>query len=421
MGGSSYYTLLLFASLKSQGVIEGVSVITLFGRNKQRLNLIAEIGNSMFAGVTTVDVSVNIEDCLSVKYGLIFNQIRFGGMSSRDRDEKLALANGLAADETIGIVGVSNAIRAVKGMTAYLDIIKKKSNAYKLVNFTNPCSILTQYMVEHYNIPAIGICDYPEMMKLKIADALTLEADELQLGYFGLNHFGVIYSVKRHGEELIAQLLQTELPFKPACNRYFNHLLNVSWRYVYERQELVKEQQKTVNRAAQLLDFEKHMDELLIRGEREANIYFDVLNQRNCDWFNLVVSPLFANLLAQKSTPVIANIPTNDSLNIGDSICVMEGRCTGDFDVIESETLPPSLLNSPEYSLIRVMKLCERQLLKGILTNNKSLIIGACLNNPMIQEQQKVLAYFDELSRSDELINNIFNYSASDKGMSHEG
>jgi 6-phospho-beta-glucosidase len=302
MGGSSYYTLLLFESLKSQSVAEGLSVITLFGRNKQRLNLIAEIGNSILAGVTPVDVSVNLEDCLNNKYGLIFNQIRFGGMSSRDRDEKLALANDLAADETIGIVGVSNAIRTVKGMTPYLDIIKKKKSAYKFINFTNPCSILTQYMVENFNIPAIGICDYPQMMRLKIADRLALDADELQFGYFGLNHFGVIYSVKHHGEELITQLLslQTKLAFKPKCNRYFKHLLNVSWSFVYERQELVKEQKKTTNRAAQLLDFEKHMDELLLRGEREANVYFDVLNQRNCDWFNLVVSPLFANLLSQK-------------------------------------------------------------------------------------------------------------------------
>jgi len=408
LGGSSYYTLLLLESLKSQGVAAGFSHITLFGRNRERLELIAELGNDLLAGACPVDISQDIETCLDSSYGFIFNQIRFGGMSSRDRDEKIALAHDLAADETIGIVGVSNAIRAIEGMTPYLEVIRKKSGPYKLVNFTNPCSILTQYMVQHYRLPAIGICDYPEVMKQAIARALALPAPELDMAYFGLNHFGVVHSVKHRGQELLPQVLATELAFKPECNRYFDNLLNVSWRFVFERNRLVKEQQAGTNRAAHLLAFEQQMDDLLSRGERQLSAYFSVLKQRNCDWFNLVVSPLFANLLGQDTSPVIANIPAKEAFVPEDAPCVMEGRCSGEFDFIKPQVLPPQLLHSQEYALIKVMKLSEYQLLQGILRRDPKRIIGACVNNPMIQDLHKVLAYFDALSAEDETIKAIF-------------
>ncbi|WDE11117.1 hypothetical protein [Thalassomonas haliotis] len=408
LGGSSYYTLLLLESLKSQAVAQGFSRITLFGRNRARLELIAELGNDLLAGICDVDISLDIETCLDSRYGFIFNQIRFGGMSSRDRDEKLALAYDLPADETIGIVGASNAIRAIEGMTPYLEVIRKKAKPYKLVNFTNPCSILTQYMVQYYQLPAIGICDYPEVMKVEIARALALPPSSLDLAYYGLNHFGVIHSVKHQGRELLPEVLAANLAFKPACNGYVNHLLNVSWRFVYERGQLVKEQQAATNRAAHLLAFEQEMDGLLNRGERELSAYFSVLNRRNCDWFNLVVSPLFARLLGQSREAVIANVPAKNAVTGGQEPCVMEGSCRENFDFIEPQQLPEQLLQSREYALIKVMKLSEQQLLTGILSRDKAKIIGACLHNPMIQDLHKILDYFAALCGEDPLIHSIF-------------
>lgn len=415
LGGSSYYTLLLLESLKSQGVAQAFSHITLFGRNRARLELIAELGNDLLAGICDLDISLDIETCLDSRYGFIFNQIRFGGMSSRDRDEKLALAHDLPADETIGIVGVSNAIRAIEGMTPYLEVIRKKANPYKLVNFTNPCSILTQYMVQHYQLPAIGICDYPEVMKVEIARVLALPCSSLDIGYYGLNHFGVIFSVKHQDRELLPEVLAQAPAFKPVCNSYFNQLLNVSWRFVYERGQLVKEQQAAINRAAHLLAFEQEMDTLLNRGERELSAYFSVLNRRNCDWFNLVVSPLFAHLLGQNKAPVIANVPAKNAVTDGQGPCVMEGSCRDNFDFIEPQQLPQQLLQSQEYALIKVMKLSESQLLSGILSRDKAKIIGACLNNPMIQDLQKIQDYFAALCGEDPLIHAIFQHATAVK------
>lgn len=426
LGGSTYYTLLLIDSLcsKEQGfcVAEGLSRITLFGRHQARLALMADMCQQLVNKVDetiVVDTSTHIEDCLQEQYGMIFNQIRFGGMSSRDQDEKIALQHDLAADETIGIVGVSNAIRAVHGMTEYLEVIKRKSNPYRLINFTNPCSILTQYMREFYQLPVIGICDYPQMMKTRISAALNCDLQDVEMGYFGLNHFGMVHSVKAKGEEQLARLLTGEfdaqLPFKPECNQFFDTLLNVSWRYVFEHDEVVKEQQSKTNRAAQLLQFEESMDGLLRDGVRDPQAYFDILSQRHCDWFNLVVAPLFANVLQLAKKPIIANVPVPDNadvLQLGISACVQEGLCDSSNMQLEMPDLPESVLRSQEFALIRQMKMSERALLSGILARCSKSIIAACLINPMLREQSKVLAYFRELSQQDAFIHSIFSADA---------
>ncbi|UAA39739.1 hypothetical protein KIH87_05100 [Paraneptunicella aestuarii] len=427
LGGSTYYTLLLIDSLRSNGVLEGLRRITLFGRNHQRLSLLAEMCQQLvdeYVRDVRVDISTDIHDCLHEDYGLLFNQIRFGGMSSRDQDEKIALQHGLAADETIGIVGVSNAIRAIHGMTPYLDVIKNKAQPYTLVNFTNPCSILTQYMVSHYQLPVVGICDYPQMMKSKIATALQCKPDALDMAYFGLNHFGVVHSVKVDGKEYLPELLQSEfdqaLPFKPQCNEYFNTLLNVSWRYVFEQQQVVQEQQSKINRAAQLLEFESTMDALLRDGIRDPNAYFEVLGQRNCDWFNLVVSPLFSNLLGLEQHTVIANAPavTGDNalrnpLGLNAASCIMEGVCSPGGLQLEAQALPEALLQSQEYALIRQMKQSELQLLQAIVSGDANGIVAACLVNPMIRELGKVQAYFQEVCLQDKLIQRVFQNTQS--------
>lgn len=411
LGGSSFYTLLLFDAIQKQQLTKHFTRITLFGRNKARLALLASLGNTVLGEQTKVDTTTNFDDCLASEYGLIFNQIRFGNMSSRDVDERIALSLDMPADETIGIVGASNGIRAIEGLTPYLTTLRQKSSPYLMINFTNPCSLVTQYMLEYFDIPVVGVCDYPQMMKVTIAEALSLPIDEIELGYFGLNHFGIIHSVRHKQQELLADVLSLPLGFKPNCNQFFDVLLNVSWRYIYEPDEVVKEQQSKTNRASQLLEIESEMEQLLSLGERDPKAYFTILAQRNCDWFTLVVAPLIAAVMEKTSSSLMLNVNTKDPLDIGMDRCIVE--CHVDkpsFDQQRLEILD-SLKHSAEFSMIKQMKLAEHELLLAVLAKDKNRIIRACLLNPMIGNKNKIQAYFTKLSECDPQINAFFNFS----------
>lgn len=408
LGGSTYYSLLLLQSLKQFGLSQQFSRITLFARNQQRLELVVECGKQLLEGDCQLDYSLDINQCLQPEYTLIFNQIRFGGMSSRDRDEKQALACGLAADETIGIVGISNAIRTIKGMGAYLDVISQKSGDFQLVNFTNPCSILTQYIHQHYQIPVLGICDYPQVMRQTIAKELALPMEDIELGYAGLNHFAFIYSVTAGGQEYLPQLLQRELPFKPKSNRYFGNLLNVSWRYVFEQHQVHQQQAAGTNRAAQLLAIESQLDDLMAQECMQASAYLDVLGKRSCDWFNLAVSPLFQALLADEPSSQIVNTAVDFHGFAPGS--VMEVVCQLDRQNLSYQPLPQAIESCPEFHLLQQMKSSERLLLQAILQDSKEGIFQAGLLNPMLGDLDKIQAYFDGITGYGDQLDDIFQH-----------
>lgn len=411
MGGSSYYTLLLLKSLKQQGILDGLTKITLFGRNIKRLSLMATKGQALINHPLEIDYTDRFEDCLSEDYHLIFNQIRFGGMSSRDRDEKIALEIGLPADETIGIVGVSNAIRTIIGAKRFLDILKQKTSPYTLINFTNPCSILSQYITQYYQIPVVGVCDYPHMMKVKISHALNLDIDELNIRYFGLNHFGFIYSIEHQGKQLLDQVLDLDLDFKPECNRFFRTLLNISWRYVFERRSVLQQQKQSTNRASQLLQIEQNLDALATMPETSASQFLSLLEKRNCDWFDLVVSPLFSSLLAMDTHDQILNFTTSDIFDIGLPQTVIESNCPRDGGCFSIKTPPLAIRQSVEFSLVKQLKKSEQTLLQGILDRDGKKIIQSCLSNPMIGQLDKISRYFEILCAKDSIIHSMFRSS----------
>jgi len=405
LGGSSYYSLLLIDSLASARVLERLDRIALFGRNEARLALIAKAATTLTGGAIEIEATTRIEDCQAAGYDLLFNQMRFGGLAARDGDERLATEIGLPADETIGIVGVSNAVRALLGMAAYLPALQAKPGAFTLVNFTNPCSILCQYLIERLPGPVIGICDYPAYMRATIAEALGAPPEQLEIDYFGLNHFGLIHGARLAGRDVFDRVRAAPLAFRPACNAYSPWLLNISWAFVHERAAIVARQRAAANRAATLLAIEAECDALAAAGERDPRAFLALLGKRRCDWFNLAVTPVLARLLGMATPPLFVNCAANDPFELGLERTIVEASWddgaplgTARFDRL---ALPPAVRRSAEFQLIALMKAAERRLLEAVLARDGAGVIAACLANPMIAELAPIEAYFARLRESD--------------------
>ncbi|MEO1221630.1 MAG: 6-phospho-beta-glucosidase, partial [Pseudomonadota bacterium] len=296
LGGSTYYTLLLLQSLKSQGLLDNFSKIAVFGRSAERLELIAGAGSELVEHRVPIIATDRFEDCLDPQYTLIFNQMRMGGLSARDEDERTAIDAGMPADETIGIVGVSNAIRTIQGLAPFAETLRRKLGDFTLLNFTNPCSIVCQYLTERLDARVIGICDYPAYMRREIAGKIGVPPGSVSLDYFGLNHFGFVHGVQIDGREALSDVMAAKPSFMPQCNRHFSTLLNISWSFVFENERLVRKQSGKANRAATLLNIEQQCDDFLASGEEAAEAYLAVLAQRNCDWYDLAVSPVLGQL-----------------------------------------------------------------------------------------------------------------------------
>jgi 6-phospho-beta-glucosidase len=391
-------------------VLAGFRRITLFGRDQQRLEAIAHLCGLLCQGEEVeFDLTTELSVCVDDEYEILFNQMRFGGMLARDLDEKLALRHSLVADETLGIVGVTNAVRTLHGLKPLLETLQRKRRPYTLVNFTNPCSIVTQYMVGHWGLPAVGICDYPEVLRSAYARLVGAPRDHVELRYFGVNHFGFIYDVLLRNVSIFDQVKARldECALAPAYHRAFSSIVIPSWDLIFDRRTVWERQRNVANRASFLYALEQELAEWVKQRpltELEPAFFLARLSERNCDWYDLIVTPVLANLLGQTSTPLVLNLGGADVLSLGCAPCVLETNAVMGPAGHRPVPADPHLASSYEFSLVRQMKRAELELLEACLGRTPEQVLRACLMNPMIQDHHAVRAYLDDAIAADPLL-----------------
>jgi 6-phospho-beta-glucosidase len=419
MGGSSFYTLLLVESLHRLGVLPKLRRITLFGRDRQRLAAIAHLCSAITQPESPrIDTCTELAACLDEEYGIVFNQVRFGGMRARDVDEKLAIRHRLAADETLGIVGISNAVRTLHGLTPMLETLQAKRRPYTLVNFTNPCSIVTQYMVGRFGLPAVGICDYPEVLRSAYARLLGQPRGDVELGYIGVNHFGFIHDVRLRGDSVFDEVKSRldECPLAPPYHRAFDFIVIPAWDLIFDRHIVCERQRREPNRASFLYALEQ---ELAARVEQTplAQLapapFLERLSARKCDWYDLIVTPVLSNVLGLSRTPLILNLANEDPLSLGCGPCVLETNSVMEPHGHVAVPAVDRVAGSYELTLVRQMKRAELELLEACLTRSPEQLVRACLMNPMIQDHHAVRAYLGDLAAVDPIISELMSATAT--------
>jgi 6-phospho-beta-glucosidase len=413
LGGSSFYTLLLVESLRKHGLLSALQRVTLFGRNRRQLEAVAQLCEALCRAapppgspLPRFDATTDLEDCLDEEYGVLFQQIRFGGMRARDLDEKNAIRHGLVADETLGIVGVTNALRTISGLRPLLEVVQQKAHPYSLVNFTNPCSIVTQYLLQHWRLPVVGICDYPEVLRTEYARLLEVPRDELELSSFGVNHLGFVYDARRGGRSVFAEL-QQRLDASPLVPRYHQalaYIVPLAWNLIFDRRATSERQASAPNRASVLFALEQELAALIEQGDPEgqdAPAIMARLSERNCDWYDLIVTPALANVLGRSQRELIVNVGSEDALGLGCTPCVVEANAVFADGHHQLRPLPAELASSYEYSIVQQMKRAELALLDACLHGGRDEVVGACLRNPMIQEDRAIQRYLDDVAAAD--------------------
>lgn len=402
LGGSSPYMLLLFHALAQAGLWQRLRRVTLFGRDCTRLAFLAQAARTG-AGDCTVDFSDDYAACVQQGYDLVFNQIRFGGLKARDLDERIAIECGLPADETLGIVGVSNATRTLQGLAPFIEPLQGCAHTPRWVNFTNPCSIVTQQLVNTLGPQCIGICDYPVVFRRKIAAFLGVASERLRMGYFGLNHMAFVHDLHVDSQPVLHTLLAQAQRFPLAIAAQARHelLMVPSWELVFDRAAVQARQKAQRNRAATLLDIERQCQCLLDEGERDPVRFIELLSQRNCDWYALAVAPLLGLCLGQGAGEAVVNLAMDDVFGLGLPQCVVETNAVVDADGARAFVVPNGIRGHVLFDLCHRAKQAEALLLVGILRGEPAAVREACALHPMIGSAQVAQRYFERLARHD--------------------
>lgn len=135
--------------------------------------------------------------------------IRVGQLPMRVLDEQIPMKYGVVGQETCGPGGIAYGMRSIPGVLENIDYMEKYSPNCWMLNYSNPASIVAEACrVLRPNSKIINICDMPVGTLRRMSYIVGKTPKDLDVKYYGLNHFGWWTSVKgKDGTDYTPQLI----------------------------------------------------------------------------------------------------------------------------------------------------------------------------------------------------------------------
>lgn len=212
-GGGSTYTPEIILMLLDNLHRLPLRKIKLYDNDEERQNKVAKACEILIKEkdpsieyVATTDPEeayTDVDFCLA--------HIRVGKLKMRELDEKIPLKHGCVGQETCGPGGIAYGMRSIAGVLENIDYMEKYSPNCWMLNYSNPASIVAEATrILRPNSRIINICDMPIGMEHSIAKIAGIPSrKDMDIRYYGLNHFGWYTSIKdKQGNELLPKLVE---------------------------------------------------------------------------------------------------------------------------------------------------------------------------------------------------------------------
>ncbi|WP_031074223.1 6-phospho-beta-glucosidase [Streptomyces sp. NRRL S-118] len=209
LGGGGFRVPLVYGALLGDRAEGRITHVTLYDVDADRLAAIGRVLAEQAAGVPGAPVVTTATDLDEALRGaaFVFSAIRVGGLAGRAADERVALAQGVLGQETVGAGGIAYGLRTVPVATAVARRIAAVAPDAWVINFTNPAGLVTEAMARVLGDRVIGICDSPVGLGRRVARLLGADPDEAWFDYVGLNHLGWLRGVRVAGRDQLPRLL----------------------------------------------------------------------------------------------------------------------------------------------------------------------------------------------------------------------
>jgi 6-phospho-beta-glucosidase len=209
IGGGGVRTPLVIFGVNESARDLGVDEIVLFDVSRERAAMMAALGQAVVrreGGSLRVREATELEDAIEGA-DFVLNAIRVGGIRGRAHDEQVAIEHGYPGQETTGPAGMAMALRTVPVAVEQARLVHRLAPKAWLINFTNPAGLITQAILSHTDVRAVGICDTPSEMLHRIAVALGADPNAVRCEYVGLNHLGWVRKIELDGEDVTDRVL----------------------------------------------------------------------------------------------------------------------------------------------------------------------------------------------------------------------
>lgn len=209
LGGGGFRLPLVYGALLRDHAPGRVTDVVLHDVDSARLTAIARVLADQATGVADaprVTVTTDLDEAVRGT-DFVFSAIRVGGLDGRAADERVALAEGVLGQETVGAGGIAYGLRTVPVAVDIARRIARLAPDAWVINFTNPAGLVTEAMARHLGDRVIGICDSPVGLGRRVARVLGGDPDTAFIDYVGLNHLGWLRGLRVDGRDQLPRLL----------------------------------------------------------------------------------------------------------------------------------------------------------------------------------------------------------------------
>jgi 6-phospho-beta-glucosidase len=416
LGGGGFRVPLVYGALLTDRAEGRVTRVVLHDLDAGRLSAVTRVLAEQAAGVPgapEVTATTDLDEALRGA-DFVFSAIRVGGLEGRADDERVALAEGVLGQETVGAGGIAYGLRTVPVAVDIARRVARLAPDAWVINFTNPAGLVTEAMSRHLGDRVIGICDSPVGLGRRIARVLGADPQEAWIDYVGLNHLGWVRGLRVAGRDELPRLLadpallgsfEEGRLFGPEWLRSLGAIPNEYLHYYYFNREAVRAyQQAEKTRGAFLRDQQARFyvqatrsegSALALwertRAEREATYMAENretagAGEREADdlsgGYEKVALALMRAIARDERATLILNVRNRGTLSVLDSEAVIEVPCLVDANGAHPVAVDP--LPGHATGLVCAVKAVEREVLAAAGSGDRAAAVRAFALHPLV-------------------------------------
>ncbi|MCF3183157.1 6-phospho-beta-glucosidase [Streptomyces polychromogenes] len=423
LGGGGFRVPLVYGALLGDHAEGRVSRVTLYDEDPVRLAAMARVladqaAASGAADAPEVTATRDLDEALRGA-DFVFSAIRVGGLEGRAADERIALAEGVLGQETVGAGGIAYGLRTVPVARELARRIARTAPEAWVINFTNPAGVVTEAMSQELGGRVIGICDSPVGLGRRIARLLGVARPaEAWIDYVGLNHLGWVRGLYVGGRDELPRLLadvgalesfEEGRLFGADWLRSLGAIPNEYLHYYYFNRETVRAYQEAKQtRGAFLRDQQRGFYAEAgrpeqpagaalaawdrTRAEREATYMSEnrevagVGEREESDLesggYEKVALALMRAIARDERSTLILNVRNGSTLSVLDAEAVIEVPCLVDANGAHPVSVAPLPLHA--VGLVTSVKAAERAVLAAAASGSRADAVKAFALHPLV-------------------------------------
>lgn len=423
LGGGGFRVPLVYGALLGDHAEGRVSRVTLYDEDPARLAAMARVladqaAASGAADAPEVTATRDLDEALRGA-DFVFSAIRVGGLEGRAADERIALAEGVLGQETVGAGGIAYGLRTVPVARELARRIARNAPDAWVINFTNPAGVVTEAMSEELGGRVIGICDSPVGLGRRIARLLGVaRPQEAWIDYVGLNHLGWVRGLRVGGRDELPRLLADEAAlesfeegrlFGAEWLRSLGAIPNEYLHYYYFNRDTVRAYREAKQtRGAFLRDQQRGFYAEAgrpgqpagaalaawdrTRAEREATYMSEnrevagVGEREESDLesggYEQVALALMRAIARDERATLILNVRNGSTLSVLDAEAVVEVPCLVDANGAHPVSVAPLPLHA--VGLVTSVKAAERAVLAAAASGSRADAVKAFALHPLV-------------------------------------